>query len=183
MARISPFVLIPPVIFAALAGLFASAMYTRDAGQQQLPSALVGQAAPTLPEGTLPGLPALDPAVLADGNVKLVNFFASWCAPCRVEAPQLLALAGEGIPIYGIAYKDDPAKAAGFLQDVGNPYEATGTDPDGRTAVNWGIYGVPETFVVDGDGKVVARLAEPLTEDALQRRLRPALEAAGASAN
>ncbi len=179
MARVSPFVLIPPVVFAALAGLFASAMVLRDDGQQ-LPSALVGQAAPMLPEGTLPGLPALDPAVLADGNVKLVNFFASWCAPCRVEHPQLKALAGEGIPVYGIAYKDDPAKSVAFLEELGNPYLATGTDPDGRTAVNWGVYGVPETFVVDGEGRIVARLAEPLTEDALTRRLRPALEQAAA---
>ncbi len=181
MAKVSPFVLIPPIIFAALAGLFASAMYMRDAGEQQLPSALVGQAAPALPAGTLPGLPALDPAVLADGNVKLVNFFASWCAPCRIEAPQLLTLAGEGIPMYGIAYKDDPAKSVSFLDELGNPYKAAGADPDGRTAVNWGIYGVPETFVVDGEGKVVARLAEPLTEDALARRLRPALQAAAAN--
>jgi cytochrome c biogenesis protein CcmG/thiol:disulfide interchange protein DsbE len=182
MAKVSPFVLIPPVIFAAMAGLFASAMVLRDDGQQ-LPSALVGQSAPALPEGTLAGLPALDPAVLADGNVKLVNFFASWCAPCRVEHPQLTALAEEGIPIYGIAYKDDPGKSVVFLDELGNPYKAAGQDPDGRTAVNWGVYGVPETFVVDGQGRIVARLAEPLTEDALRRRLRPALDAAAAPTN
>lgn len=173
MARISPLVLIPPVVFAALAGLFAGGML-RDDGDQ-LPSALIGQPAPGLPEATLPGLPALDPAVLADGEVKLVNFFASWCGPCRVEHPQLTALAGEGIPIYGIAYKDDPAKSVAFLEELGNPYQAAGQDPQGRTAVDWGVYGVPETFVVDGDGTILARLAEPLTEDALQRRLRPAL--------
>lgn len=181
MARISPLVLIPPLAFAALAGLFAAGML-RDHGQE-LPSALVGQSAPGLPAETLPGLPALDPAVLADGNVKLVNFFASWCAPCRVEAPQLMALAGEGIPIYGIAYKDDPANSAAFLQELGNPYRAAGQDPRGRAAVDWGVYGVPETFVVAGDGTILARLAEPLTEDALDRRLRPVLAEAESRAD
>jgi cytochrome c biogenesis protein CcmG/thiol:disulfide interchange protein DsbE len=179
MARFSPLVLIPPLAFAGLAALFAGGMLRDDGGQ--LPSALVGQPAPALAEETLPGLPPLDAAVLADGNVKLVNFFASWCAPCRVEAPQLMALAGEGLPIYGIAYKDDPAKSVAFLGELGNPYVAAGQDPQGRTAVNWGVYGVPETFVVDGEGQILARLAEPLTEDALERRLRPVLETAGAN--
>ncbi|TNC52836.1 DsbE family thiol:disulfide interchange protein [Rubellimicrobium rubrum] len=173
MARISPLVLIPPVAFAALAGLFAAGMLR--GGGQELPSALIGQPAPALAEAPLPGLPGLDPAVLADGNVKLVNFFASWCAPCRVEHPNLKVLADEGIPIYGIAYKDDPAHSTAFLEELGNPYEATGQDPDGRTAVNWGVYGVPETFVVAGDGTIVARMANPVTPDLLETRLRPAL--------
>ena len=177
MARISPLVLIPPVAFAALAGLFAAGMLRNDG--DQLPSALIGQPAPALAQEPLPGLPPLDPAVLADGEVKLVNFFASWCGPCRIEHPQLAALAAEGLPIYGIAYKDDPENSTSFLEELGNPYLAAGQDPQGRTAVDWGVYGVPETFVLDGDGTIVARLAEPLTEDALARRLRPALAEAG----
>jgi cytochrome c biogenesis protein CcmG/thiol:disulfide interchange protein DsbE len=181
MASVSPLVLIPPVVFAALAGLFAAGMWNDDG--DQLPSALIGQSAPSLAPEPLPGLPPLDPAVLADGEVKLVNFFASWCAPCRVEHPQLTALAAEGLPIYGIAYKDDPAKSVAFLEELGNPYRAAGQDPRGRMAVDWGVYGVPETFVVAGDGTILARLAEPLTEDALERRLAPALAEAAARGN
>ncbi len=173
MARISPLVLVPPVAFAALAGLFAAGML-RDNGQE-LPSALIGQPAPTLAKASLPGLTGLDPAVLTDGNVKLVNFFASWCAPCRVEHPQLTALAAEGVPIYGIAYKDDPEHSVAFLQELGNPYTAAGQDPNGQTAVNWGVYGVPETFVVAGDGTIVARMANPVTPDLVETRLRPAM--------
>ncbi|WP_210527484.1 DsbE family thiol:disulfide interchange protein [Rubellimicrobium arenae] len=174
MARISPLVLIPPVIFAAMAGLFAAGMLS-GSGEQELPSALVGQPAPGLSGAPLPGLTPLDASVLADGQVKLVNFFASWCAPCRVEAPNLDALAQEGIPIYGIAYKDDPDHSVAFLNELGDPYAAVGQDPDGRLAVDWGVYGVPETFVVAGDGTVVARMANPLTPDIIESRLRPAL--------
>ncbi|TNC73442.1 DsbE family thiol:disulfide interchange protein [Rubellimicrobium roseum] len=180
MAKVSPLVLIPPVIFAALAGLFAAGML-RDGGQE-LPSALVGQPAPGVPVETLPGLPGLDPAVLADGEVKLVNFFASWCAPCRVEHPHLTALAEEGVPIYGIAYKDNPTNSVAFLEELGNPYAAAGQDPSGRTAVDWGVYGVPETFVVAGDGTIVARMANPVTPDLVESRLRPALAEAAARA-
>lgn len=176
MARLSPLVLIPPVAFAALAGLFAGGML-RDDGQE-LPSALVGKAAPGLPSTGLEGLPGLDPAVLADGQVKIVNFFASWCGPCRIEHPTLKALAEEGLPIYGIAYKDDPDHASAFLAELGDPYAAVGTDPDGRMAVEWGTYGVPETFVVSGDGTILARMATPLTPEIVASRLRPALAAA-----
>ncbi len=173
MARIPLLVLIPPVAFAALAGLFAAGMM-RDDGQE-LPSALVGQIAPSFPDARLPGYDLPAPGTLADGEVKLVNFFASWCAPCRVEHPSLAALAEEGIPIYGIAYKDDPARSLAFLEELGNPYAAAGQDPQGRTAVDWGVYGVPETFVVAGDGTIIARMANPLTPDFVESRLRPAL--------
>lgn len=179
MARLSPLLMIPPVAFAGLAGLFAFQMLAGD-GSGELPSALVGKAAPALPEGGLDGVPPIDPAVLADGEVKLVNFFASWCAPCRVEHPALMALAAEGIPIYGVNYKDDPERGAAFLADLGNPYEGVGVDRTGRTAVEWGTYGVPETFVIAGDGTVVDRLPMPITPGGVEERLRASLaEAAG----
>lgn len=179
MARLSPLLLIPPVAFAALAGLFASQMLTGD-GSRELPSALVGRAAPALPEGRLDGVPPLDPAVLADGEVKLVNVFASWCAPCRVEHPALVALAAEGVPIYGVNYKDAPERGAAFLAELGNPYVGVGTDPNGRWAVEWGTYGVPETFVIAGDGTVIDRLPMPITPGAVEERLRASLaKAAG----
>ena len=178
MARVPLLVLVPPVAFAALAGLFAASLW-RDDGNE-LPSQLVGQQAPALPTEALPGLPPLDPAVLADGEVKLVNFWASWCPPCRVEHPQLMTLAAEGVPIYGINYKDLPDNALAFIRDLGNPYAALGADPSGRFGLDWGVYGLPETFVIAGDGTVVARMATPLTPRALEERLRPALAQAAA---
>jgi cytochrome c biogenesis protein CcmG/thiol:disulfide interchange protein DsbE len=89
-----------------------------------------------------------------------------------------MALAEEGIPIYGINYKDDPAKAMAFLEELGNPYAAMGADSTGRTAIDWGVYGVPETYVIDGEGTVLFRLAGPVTSMTLERQLRPAIEAA-----
>jgi cytochrome c biogenesis protein CcmG/thiol:disulfide interchange protein DsbE len=165
--------LIPPLVFAGLAVLFAVGMF-RD-NPDELASALIGAAAPATVAAPLGPLPPFDDAVLRDGEVKLVNFFASWCAPCRVEHPHLTALRDEGVAIYGINYKDDPEKALAFLAELGDPYRATGADADGRIALDWGVYGVPETFVVDGAGTIVARLAGPVTQRALDERLRPAL--------
>ncbi len=176
MARVSPLVFIPPVAFAALAGLFAFGMMREDANE--LPSALVGGPAPETVVQPLGDLAHFDEAVLRDGNVKLVNFWASWCAPCRVEHPNLTLLQAEGLPVYGINYKDDPANALAFLAELGDPYVATGADPDGRVAIDWGVYGVPETFVVNGDGTIIARLAGPVTQRTIADRLRPALAAA-----
>ena len=170
---VKPLVLIPPVAFAALAGLFLWGMTREDA--RELPSALIGQAAPGVPAVALGDLPGFDAAVLADGQVKLVNFWASWCAPCRVEHPNLQALAAEGIPIYGVNYKDDPANALAFLAELGNPYAAALADAEGRHAIDWGVYGVPETYVVAGDGTIIARMAGPITQRMLTDRLRPAL--------
>lgn len=178
MARAPVLLLIPVAVFTGLVGLAAGAMLSRDG--DELPSALVGRPAPGFPADPLPGLPPLDAAMLADGEVKLVNFFASWCAPCRVEHPSLTALADEGVPIYGIAYKDDPAHSVAFLRELGNPYLAAGQDPQGRVAVDWGVYGVPETFVIAGDGTIVARMANPVTPDLVESRLRPALAEAAA---
>ncbi|MCP1169793.1 DsbE family thiol:disulfide interchange protein [Limimaricola litoreus] len=177
MARVSPLIILPPAIFAALAGLFAAGML-RD-NPDELPSALIGREAPLTETGTLPGRTPFDPAVLADGKVKLVNFWASWCAPCRVEHPNFEALAQEGLPIYGINYKDDPDNAGAFLDELGDPYTAIGTD-DGRVARDWGVYGVPETFVVDGEGRIIERMAGPVTQRAITARLRPALDEAAA---
>ena len=173
MARLSPLVMLPPLVFAALAGLLIGGLWRGDGGE--LPSALIGQAAPALPATTLDGVPGLDPGVLADGEVKLVNFFASWCGPCRIEHPSLMALTAEGLPIYGVNVRDDPANARALLAELGNPYAGVGTDPEGQAAVDWGTYGVPETFVIAGDGTIVARLPLPLTPDVVESRLRPAL--------
>lgn len=172
--------LLPPAAFAALAGLFAAGMLRDGGASGELPSALLGRAAPAVVVPALPGHAPLAPETLADGEAKLVNFWASWCAPCRIEHPALAALAAEGVPVYGIAYKDDPGRAAAFLAELGNPYRGVGQDPEGRVAVEWGVYGVPETFVIAGDGTVVDRLPMPITPGGVEERLRAALAEAEA---
>lgn len=169
-------VLIPPVVFAALAGLFLGGMYRDD--PDALPSTLVGQPAPGLDLTAVGPRAPFDASVLADGRVKIVNYWASWCAPCRIEHPQLMQLAAEGLPIYGINYKDDSAKALAFLDELGDPYVAVGADRAGRVAIDWGVYGVPETFVIDGAGNVVLRFAGPVTDVILEKRIRPAIASA-----
>jgi len=167
---------IPVVIFSAFAGLFAAGMFLGQG--DELPSALIGKPAPTLAVAEIDGLPVLTDAMLRDGEVKIVNFWASWCAPCRVEHPNLTALAQEGIPIYGVNYKDFDPNARAFLEELGDPYEAVGSDRQGFHAIDWGVYGVPETFLLDGDGTILLRMAAPVTQRELANRLRPALDAA-----
>ena len=172
--------LAPPVIFGALIVLFAFGMFRPD--KDALPSTFVGRPAPPLVLEGLPQKDKFDDKTLIDGNVKLVNFWASWCAPCRVEHPNLEQLAQEGVPIYGINYKDDPAKALKFLDELGDPHIAVGTDKTGRaTAPNWGVYGVPETFVVDGSGTILLRFPGPVTQRVITKTIRPLLE--GAASN
>jgi cytochrome c biogenesis protein CcmG, thiol:disulfide interchange protein DsbE len=170
--------IVPPLVFAGFAVVAYMALSSGDDG---LPSALQGRAAPTL-AGTvaLREDPAPDDALLASGEVTLVNFWASWCAPCRVEHPFLTDLAEEGIPVIGVNYKDRPENALGFLAELGDPYAAIGADATGRTGIDWGLYGVPETFVVDGEGRITHRHAGPITPEVLENRLRPAIEAARA---
>lgn len=176
MARFSPLLAAPPAFFAGLALMFYLGMQRED--PDALPSAVIGAPAPPV---TLTQLgsdaPFTDEALRAPG-VKLVNYWASWCAPCRAEHPNLQLLADEGIPIYGINYKDDPEKALAFLAELGNPYVAMGADESGRVALDWGLYGVPETYVIDGEGNVVLRFAGPITQRSLDAQIRPAIAAA-----
>ncbi len=174
MARISPLVVLPPLIFAALAGLFLGGMFRDD--PDALPSTLVGREAPALDVAAMSGEVVLNRGMLDAPGPKIVNFWASWCAPCRVEHPQLMELSEEGIPVYGVNYKDDPVKAANFLIELGDPYSAIGVDEAGRVALEWGVYGVPETYVIDAEGNVVLRFAGPVTDAILETRIRPAFE-------
>ena len=169
-------IFLPPALFGLLIGLFFAGMY-RD-NPDSLPSTLVGREAPALQVAPLADLPPLTDADLRAPGVKLVNFWASWCPPCRAEHPLLEELAQSGIVVHGVNYKDDPAKALGFLDELGNPYTAIGADATGRTAIEWGVYGVPETYVIDGQGRVIHRLAGPVTRQELERSLLPAIERA-----
>ena len=177
-ANFKPMMALPPLIFAGLALMFYLGMNRDD--PRALRSTREGGPAPELFLEVLGGGVPFTSESLRDGQVKLVNFWASWCTPCRVEHPQLEAMAREGIIIYGINYKDDPTKALGFLERLGNPFAELGADPNGRTALEWGVYGVPETFVIDGEGTVILRFAGPITEAILESKIRPAMQEAAA---
>jgi cytochrome c biogenesis protein CcmG/thiol:disulfide interchange protein DsbE len=171
--------LLPLLLFLALAGVFfAQLLSGRDSSV--VPSALIGATAPNTVLPPLEGmsLPGLDPA-LFEGKVTLVNVWASWCAPCRQEHPLLMQLAREGnVDIVGLNYKDQPENARRFLGDLGNPYSAIGLDDNGRGAIEWGVYGVPETFLVDKSGKIVWKQVGPFTPQVVTSALKPEIEKA-----
>ena len=150
----------------------------RDDDPRALPSTREGGSVPALTLAEFRGDPPFSVEDLAKGDVVLVNFWASWCAPCRVEHPHLTALAEEGIVIYGVNYKDQPGNALKFLDELGDPYTAIGSDQTGRMALDWGLYGVPETYVIDADGRVVLRFPGPITQRVMDSQIRPAIERA-----
>lgn len=175
--------LLPLAIFLGLAYLFLTQL-GKDAAR--VPSVLVGR---PIPEFSLPPLenstqPGLASADLKKGRVTVVNVFASWCGPCRDEHPQLMALAkdeslkAKGVVIAGLNYKDDPANARRFLDGLGNPFAAIGGDRSGRVGIDWGVYGVPETFVVKGDGTIAYKFIGPVSPEALKKTLLPEIEKA-----
>lgn len=176
--------LAPILVFAALAILFLIRLYSGD--PSTVPSALIGRPVPPFALGPLAGLtaanqpvPGLSDADLRSPKVTVVNVWASWCAPCRQEHPVLMDLAKDpSIRIVGINYKDNPENARRFLGQLGNPFAAVGVDPSGRTAIDWGVYGVPETFVVGSDGAIRHKHIGPLLPVHLaefRERLRSAI--------
>jgi cytochrome c biogenesis protein CcmG, thiol:disulfide interchange protein DsbE len=181
-------VLLPLVVFLALAALF---LFRLGAGDpSKLPSALIGRLAPDTPLPPLAGLVrdgAQVPGITnADfkGAVSLVNVWASWCVPCHDEAPLLMKLADDKrIRIIGINQKDQPENARRFIGRYGNPFAAVGSDANGRASIDWGVYGVPETFVVGRDGRIAYKLVGPITAENLESTLKPQLEKALASPN
>ncbi len=177
MSKFRPLMFLPPVLFVGLAALFYFGNIRDD--RDALPSAREGQLAPAVQLTQLGDLPLFDDATLRDGQVKLVNYWASWCAPCRAEHPLLDELAKE-LPVYGVNYRDQSDRALGFLEELGNPFAASGADISGRMALDWGLYGVPETYVVAGDGTVILRFAGPITREVIANRIRPAMERAAA---
>lgn len=170
----------PVVVFAVLAIALGWGL-TRN--PQEIPSALIGK---TVPEFALPpvqgrtlGLAAAD----LRGEVSLVNVFASWCTACRYEHPLFMEIAERGVvPLHGLNYKDRPADAAAWLDELGDPYTRTGADRDGRVAIEWGVYGVPETYVVGADGRIAYKQIGPVTRDVLEDTILPLVERLRAAA-
>ncbi len=168
---------IPLIIVSALVLLFLGMMLS-DRNPKEIDSVLIGRPVPAFSlESLAQDAPVLTEADLKTGKPVLVNFFASWCVPCRAEHENLMVLAGQyRIPVIGIAYKNEADKARGFLSELGNPFAKTGLDLDGRVGIDWGVSGVPETFLVDGEGVIRYRHWGPIVGDSLEKRLLPELE-------
>jgi len=176
-------VALPLIGFAVLAALFLLRLYGGD--PSKIPSALIGRPAPQTALPALQGLvrdgaqvPGLDPATFK-GKVSVVNVWASWCVPCHDEAPLLTELGKDKrLQLVGINYKDSPDNARRFLGRYGNPFAAAGADKNGRAAIEWGVYGVPETFVVGRDGRIAFKLVGPINAENFASALMPAIEKA-----
>lgn len=172
-----PLMFIPLVVVAGFMGAAYFAMLRQD--PNAMPTALAGKPAPVVRLEALGTAAPFADADLRDGTIKLVNFWASWCAPCRVEHPNLKALSQDGVVIYGVNWKDTPAQAQAFLTEMGSPYAKLGADPGNKMGIDWGVAGVPETFVVDGEGRIVTRIAGPLTEAVIAQKVEPLLAGEG----
>lgn len=181
-------VALPLALFLALAALFFFRLSAGD--PSRIPSALIGREAPNADLPPVPGLvdegkplPGLNAADFK-GHVTLVNVWASWCVPCHDEVPFLEKLAQDKrLRLVGINYKDQPDNARRFIGRYGNPFVAVGSDPNGRAAIEWGVYGVPETFLVGADGRIAYKLVGPLTEANMKSVVLPAIEKALAAKN
>ncbi|WP_313197670.1 DsbE family thiol:disulfide interchange protein [Rhizobium sp.] len=179
--------LIPLAVFLGFAAIAGKMLYDQDVNGldvSAIPSALIGKTAPSL---ALPPLEGSNTAALTDAAIKdkltLVNVFASWCVPCRQEHPILKQLANDSrLNIVGINYKDRNDNALRFLGELGNPYKAIGVDPNGKAAIDWGVYGIPESYLVGPDGTILYKKVGPFDERSLTQQLLPAIEKASGAA-
>jgi cytochrome c biogenesis protein CcmG, thiol:disulfide interchange protein DsbE len=168
---------LPLAAFALLAALLFVRLNAGD--PSRLPSALIGRSAPPLDLAGLDGSVGLTDADLRRGHVSIVNVFGSWCEPCHLEHPYLMALAeddalkAKGVVIYGVAQKDSSGNVRRLLGALGDPYAKVGLDPDGRAGIDWGVYGVPETFIVRGDGTIAYKVVGPMTAETLESEVKP----------
>jgi cytochrome c biogenesis protein CcmG/thiol:disulfide interchange protein DsbE len=175
MTRISPWAIAPPVIFLSIATIFAFGLFREN--PNTLPSVMIGKPAPTLVTEPLGNLNPITKEMIQAGELKLVNFWASWCGPCRAEHPNLMQLTENGLSVLGLNFKDTEVNALRFLQELGNPYEGV-SSIDGRQSLEWGVYGVPETFLLDGNGKILYRATGPITQRVIREKLIPIIDEA-----
>jgi cytochrome c biogenesis protein CcmG, thiol:disulfide interchange protein DsbE len=167
---------LPVIVFAGIAGWFWLGL-APERDPSEVPSVMIGKPAP---EFDLPPLVAGSPGLKSaelKGHVTLINFFASWCVPCRAEHPLLFGLAADKrIEIDGIAYKNKPDDTNAYLAELGNPYARIATDEPGRTAIDFGLYGVPESYLIDRNGVIRFRQVGPLTQDVIDMKLKPLID-------
>jgi cytochrome c biogenesis protein CcmG/thiol:disulfide interchange protein DsbE len=173
---------LPLIVVSVMSVFFLAALRSGD--PSRLPSALIGKPVPQFALAPIEGLdagggsarPGLSSDDLASGEVTIVNIWASWCGPCIQEQPELIALKRQyGLRLIGINYKDEPDAARRFLARYGDPFDAIGADRNGRVAIDWGVYGVPETYVVDGRGRIAFKFVGPLSAAAIRDELLPAV--------
>ncbi len=168
---------IPIILFVLIA---AALFYGLTLNPKVIPSALIGKPVPTFAMPPLyEGQPGITSNDLTTGKPLIVNVFAAWCIPCRAEHPVLVDLKERGVPILGLNYKDDPDAAKRFLAELGNSYDLIGVDPDGAVGFEWGVYGVPETFVISGEGTIVYKHVGPLTTVSAEAEIVARLRALG----
>ncbi|MBT4040501.1 MAG: DsbE family thiol:disulfide interchange protein [Rhodospirillales bacterium] len=165
---------VPVVAFAGIAVAFAIGLTLNP---QEIPSALIGKEVPEFALPPVKGRALSLSSTDLKGEILLVNVFASWCVECRAEHPLLMKLSREGtVPIHGLNYKDQPDDAANWLDTLGDPYTRTGADLSGRVAIDWGVYGVPETFVVDRNGTIIHKHIGALTQQSFDAEIRSLID-------
>lgn len=175
--------LLPLLVFAGFVATAGKMLYDQDFHGKdisEIPSALIGTKAPVLALPPLEGanVPALTD-IAVKGKLTLVNVFASWCVPCRQEHPLLKELAKDSrITVVGINYKDKNENALRFIGELGNPYAAIGVDPNGKAAIDWGVYGIPESYLLGADGTILYKKVGPFDEQSLTEGLYPAIQKA-----
>ncbi len=173
--------LVPAIVFGVIAGYFLWGLVS-ERDPRVIPSAMIDQPVPEFDLAPIEGMegPGLATADLRNGQVTLVNFFASWCLPCRAEHPILIELSERyGVRLVGINYKNEPEDARAWLAELGNPYARIGADTTGRVGIDWGVYGLPETFVIDKQGRIRYRHVGAIDARALEREIRPRIRELG----
>ena len=172
--RIPPLIILPPLIFLGLAFLFILGIKREN--PNNLPSVFINKLAPSITETPLEGFNPVSLYEIKRPNIKLVNFWASWCPPCRAEHPKLLELSEQGVQIIGVNFNDKADNASSYLKESGNPFTSIAFDPSGKTAIDWGVTAPPETFILNGDGLVIFRFAGPLVGSDFKNRFEPVLK-------
>ena len=172
--RFPPLIILPHLIFFGLAILFI--LGVKRENPNNLPSVFINKPAPPITETALKSFTSVSLDEIKSPNIKLVNFWASWCAPCRAEHPKLLELSEQGVQIIGVNFNDNEDNASLYLKESGNPFTSVAFDPSGKTAIDWGVTAPPETFIINSEGVVIFRFAGPLVGNDYENRFVPVLK-------
>ena len=172
--RFPPLIILPPLIFLGLAFLFI--LGVKRENPNNLPSVFINKSAPSITETPLKSFTSVSLDEIKSSNIKLVNFWASWCPPCRAEHPKLLELSEQGVQIIGVNFNDNEDNASLYLKESGNPFTSVAFDPSGKTAIDWGVTAPPETFIINSEGVVIFRFAGPLVGNDYENRFAPVLK-------